>query len=292
MIHTKIRINEQWANLSLQQLFRDIWQAPKKLTHELRMSKNVSVNGEIGNWAKQLNVGDMMEIVFSDSVSTYKYYEEHINVLYEDEHLFVVNKRANMQTHPNTNETDTLLNAVAAYFHSKDEDCFFQPVHRLDKDTTGAILFAKNPLSLAVLHKLLEERAIKRTYWALADGLLKAKQGKINEPIGRDRHHATRRRVSKTGQTAITNYRVVKLFPEKRLSLIECQLDTGRTHQIRVHLQHIGHPLAGDTLYGGSPIFPRQALHAKKIEFIHPFTLEKINVEAPFLDSPPIFPKV
>src|SRR5690606_7932252 len=122
-------------------------------------------------------------------------------------------------------------------------------------------------------------------------GMIESKNGKITEPIGRDRHHPTRRRVSKTGQQAITYYRVINTFRKENLSLIECSLETGRTHQIRVHLSFIGHPLAGDKLYGGSPKFSRQALHARKLEFIHPFLLKKVQVTASFLDRPSIFEK-
>ncbi|MFK4998252.1 RluA family pseudouridine synthase [Bacillus sp. N9] len=136
-------------------------------------------------------------------------------------------------------------------------------VQRLDKDTSGAILFAKHSLSHAILDRMLLNHQIERVYIALADGLMKESRFTINEPIGRDRYHPTKRRVSKTGQLAKTDFQVCHTFPNKRLTLVECRLNTGRTHQIRVHLSHIGHPLAGDRLYGGRPIFPRQALHAK-----------------------------
>jgi 23S rRNA pseudouridine1911/1915/1917 synthase len=136
---------------------------------------------------------------------------------------------------------------------------------------------------------MLEKRDIKRTYLAIVQGTLPNKKGTINEPIGRDRHHATRRRVSPTGQKAVTHYEVLKADQRRKLSLVKCQLDTGRTHQIRVHFSSINHPLAGDELYGGKPIFPRQALHAVKLEFIHPFTNEKIICHAPFLDDHKIF---
>lgn len=162
-------------------------------------------------------------------------------------------------------------------------------IHRLDRDTTGAILFAKHALAGAILDKEPQERRIKRTYLALVHGEMSKNKGTIREPIGRDRHHPTRRRVSPGGQPVATNYEIIEYFRKQNLSLIKCRLDTGRTHQIRVHLSRIGHPLAGDTLYGGKPVFARQALHAVKMEIPHPFSEEAIVCHAPFLDDPGIF---
>ena len=163
-------------------------------------------------------------------------------------------------------------------------------IHRLDKDTTGVILFAKNALAGALLDRLLENRIIKRTYLALVQGRVKEKKGRIVQPIGRDRHHPTRRIVSSTGQDAITYFEVIKYYSKENLTLIKLELDTGRTHQIRVHMSFMGHPLIGDKLYGGSEarIF-RPALHAVKITFVHPITNEAITCIAPFTDNPPIF---
>jgi 23S rRNA pseudouridine1911/1915/1917 synthase len=152
------------------------------------------------------------------------------------------------------------------------------------------VLFAKHSFVGAILDKMLEERKIRRTYVAITDGLIAKKKGTINAAIGRDRHHPTKRRVSPTGQSAITHYKVLDTFPNKNRTLIQCQLDTGRTHQIRVHLSNSGHPITGDILYGGKPDFSRLALHAARLEFIHPFTKENIICFAPFLDRPAIFP--
>ncbi len=181
------------------------------------------------------------------------------------------------------------MNGAAYHMQSNGELTRPRHIHRLDRETTGAVLFAKNPLMTAIFDKMLEERAIKRTYLALADGIIRQKKGTINKPIGRDRHHPTRRRVSETGQQAITHFKVLDQMKHKDLTLVQCILDTGRTHQIRVHFSAIGHPLAGDSLYEGSDTFHRQALHAVKMEFTHPFTQEKIICHAPFIDQPPIF---
>lgn len=287
----KITVQKEWSGVTVQDLFRHIFFAPKKLVHEMRMNQYVYLNGSPANWLDILQVGDQLSIYCKkEKIEDGFAYPFPLQVLYDDDHILIVNKPANMTTHPNNNETNTLINAVANYLLQKGVEENAYPIHRLDKDTTGTIMFAKHPLSKAILDRMLEERKIKRTYVALVDGVMNSSKGMINEPIGRDRHHPTRRRVSKSGQKALTHFEVIKRFSKKNVTLISCQLDTGRTHQIRVHLSHIGYPLAGDRLYGGSTTFTRQALHAKQITFIHPFTLEKIQINAPFLDHPPIFP--
>lgn len=284
-------IHKQWAGMSVQDLCRTVWHVSKKLVHELRMEKAVKVNGQPANWISHLQVGDEIEITLpvenneNENPSPLPF-----DVLFEDEHLLIANKPAGMATHPNDqHDFKTLVNAVAFYLQKQGDFRRVRHIHRLDKDTTGAVIFAKNALSHAILDKMLQERKIGRTYWAIADGLLQENSGIINESIGRDRHHPTRRRVSRNGQPAVTRYRVLNKFPKKKLTLIECMLESGRTHQIRVHLSHIGHPLAGDQLYGGSLIFPRQALHARGLSFLHPFTLEEIHIVASFIDDTPIF---
>jgi len=281
-----ITVHKSWTGLTIQELFRNIWQAPKKLVHQIRMDRSLTVNGDVINWNTPLQLNDIIEVSLqktdvTNNIST----SLPIDILFEDDHMLVVNKPAGMQTHPNSpNEKNTLVDAVTFYL----QESSAQPIHRLDQDTSGAILFSKHELSHGVFNQMLEKRNVGRMYWALVDGLL-SDNGVINKPIGRDRHHPTRRRVSKTGQSALTHYRVLDLFKQNKLSLVECTLETGRTHQIRVHLSHIGHPIAGDVLYQGSSIFPRQALHARELSFTNPFTLEVIQVTAPFNDKTPIF---
>jgi 23S rRNA pseudouridine1911/1915/1917 synthase len=286
----EIITQKNWDGKTIEDIFRKEWEVPKKLTHQFRMEHYVTVNGVKANWNNPLKIGDKVLFnLFEDAapLNTLDYFYE-LQVLYEDDHVIVVNKPPNMSTHPNDNSNKrTLLHAVQFYVQSKGENVTIRQVHRLDKDTTGAILFAKHALSGAILDRMLEKHEIKRTYLAIVDGQIKKKKGKISEPIGRDRHHATRRRVSTSGQAAATHYQVIKV--ENGHSYVKCWLETGRTHQIRVHLSHLGHPLLGDTLYGGKPLFKRQALHAAKLEFKHPITSENINCYAPFIDQPPIF---
>lgn len=287
-------VPSEWSGITIEELFKKTWEAPKKLTHLFRTGKMVLVNQKAANWNLPLQSGDKLLINFFEGLAdeiTPTFMD--IEVLFEDDHLLIVNKPAGIDTHPNErDQTNTLLNGVAFYLQSIGQPSWVRHIHRLDRDTTGAILFAKHPLASAILDRMLEQRLIKRTYIALVQGIIKKKKGTINEPIGRDRHHATRRRVSPTGQSAITHFQLIETYPKQDFSLVRCWLDTGRTHQIRVHLSHLGHPLLGDTLYGGKPIIPRQALHAVKMEFLHPFYQDQIEVNAPFVDNPTIFPEM
>jgi 23S rRNA pseudouridine1911/1915/1917 synthase len=288
----EIVVPKEWEDLSIFDLFRNIWEVPKKLTYQFRVENKVLINGSKANWDIPLAQGNkLMVLLFEDFFGDIPPTYLDVPVLYEDDHLIIFNKPAFLSTHPNNieQEKETLLNAAICYLQAKGEFCNVRHIHRLDRDTTGAILFAKHSLAGAILDHMLEQRKIKRTYLAIANGLLPSKSGVIHEPIGRDRHHPTKRRVSPTGQDAITHYQVIRTDKHRKLTYVKCWLDTGRTHQIRVHFSHLGYPLAGDVLYGGGTLFNRQALHAGKLEFIHPITAEKIICHAPFSDKPAIF---
>ncbi|MGG3467248.1 RluA family pseudouridine synthase [Neobacillus pocheonensis] len=291
----QISIPKEWEGRTTDDIFRHEWKAPKKVIHSLRMEEKVRLNGDRVVWNMPLASGSKLQIQLfeSEEIQITPYFHD-IDILFEDDHFLVINKPPFMNTHPNdTNkESNTLVNAAAFYLLAKGELKNIRQIHRLDRDTSGAILFGKHTLAGVLLDRMLIDRQIKRTYIAMAHGIFQRKKGTINAPIGRDRHHATKRRVSPSGQEAITHYQVIKENKIRKLSFVKCWLDTGRTHQIRVHLSHLGHPLVGDVLYGGKPIVNRQALHAAKLEFVHPFTQEKIECHAPLTDQPVIFEDV
>lgn len=210
--------------------------------------------------------------------------------LYEDQHVLVANKPAGLIVHSSESaEAPTLAHMVARHYLENGEARRVRHVHRLDKDTTGAILYAKHGYIARALDGLLAQRKVRRVYWALVQGVPPERTGEISLPIGRDRHVAGRYRVSKTGKYAKTRYQVLceKAVGNGRVSLLECHLDTGRTHQIRVHLSAIGCPIVGDALYGGGAGVGRvrirsgQALHAIRLAFYHPYDEEEIEVDAP-----------
>jgi 23S rRNA pseudouridine1911/1915/1917 synthase len=215
-------------------------------------------------------------------------YMEPLDILFEDDFCLVVHKRAGLKVHPiqdKTSETDTLANLVAAHYESSGQAIAVRHIHRLDADTTGLVLYAKCPFALQKLDEAMRDKKIGRTYVALVHGILKKKKGTIDAPIGKDRHHKSRRRVSATGQSAITHYEVIETYPgEESYSLVRLTLETGRTHQIRVHMSHLGYPLLGDTLYGGKSFdgkVLRQMLHGETLSFTHPFTNEQLTIVDP-----------
>ncbi len=290
-------IPEDWAGLSIEYILKEIWKTPKGLLHQLRMEKGVKVNGELLPWSKEMQDGERLQVHLfpKEEYGVIPNYHD-VDILYEDDHLLIVNKPAGIEMHPaHEGQTDTMANALAFYFQANGIETKIRHIHRLDKDTTGAVLYAKNALAGSIMDRLLERRLIKRTYVALVHGHLKNKKGKITDPIGKDRHHPTKRRVSPTGQEAITYYEVLQYNPKQNTTLVKLQLQTGRTHQIRVHMGHLGHPIVGDSLYGEWEMrhldskFARPALHAAMLSLPHPIIPDEIKVVAPFLDQPAIF---
>ena len=203
-----------------------------------------------------------------------------LDIRYEDEWLLIINKPAGQLVHPTTKESSgTVGNALMHYFAVKGEAHAFHPVHRLDRDTSGLLLVAKEP---QIQYQLSPKgcKNFQREYQAIIQGELTPAAGLIDAPIARALPSIILRKVSPDGQSARTHYRTVKTNGE--LSLIELQLETGRTHQIRVHMAHLGHPLLGDDLYGGNMDFiQRQALHAFRLSFKHPMTGENLSITAP-----------
>ena len=199
-----------------------------------------------------------------------------INIVYQDPCVMVVDKPYYMPVHPSFNHpTDTLANAFCGYWHKKGEGKIFRAINRLDKNTSGLVLLALDPFSAEKL-----KGGVDKTYTAIAQGCVYPTQGIIELPIARQQESIITRCVHPDGQYAKTEYTVVKQNAE--FSLMDIKLHTGRTHQIRVHFSHLGHPLAGDDLYGGSlGKINRHALHCRKLEFISPYNGEKVSVESP-----------
>ncbi|MBF8808580.1 MAG: RluA family pseudouridine synthase [Enterococcus lacertideformus] len=271
-----ITLPESHPTTTIRELLEQEWLVPRKVRHFLRVRKNTWINQEPALFHFEVNGGDQITLRFEES--DYQYQEvqlgrdSFIYPLYEDEQFIIVNKPAGMKTHPNEpNEKNTLLNHLAAYLVKKGQRPYV--VHRLDKETSGAILFAKNPFVLPILGRMLEQKKIYRRYQALVWGSIKQDMI-LNDKISRDRHDRRKRIVdNKKGQTALTHVYVDQIRNGK--SQVYCVLGTGRTHQIRVHLANSGHPIVGDPLYQNQSD-KRLMLHALELHMTHPFTQEKI----------------
>ncbi|MGC5328397.1 RluA family pseudouridine synthase [Brevibacillus sp. SYSU BS000544] len=263
-------------------LLREQWGLPKKMAHLLFQHKEVLLNDQpINQNHKVTETGTLRMRVCLPEEYGVEPKVTNLEILYEDDHVLIVNKPAGMLLHPTeSSHTETLDHYIAGLLQQQGIQAKVRHVHRLDQDTSGAVLYAKHALASSLLDEMLRHRKISRMYMAVVQGKIPQDTGKIDAPIGRDRHHPSRRRVTPQGEHAVTLYRVIKRFPYA--TQVECSLETGRTHQIRVHLSHLGFPLVGDTLYGGKKNgISRQALHAFKLSLIHPFGEEKITVEAP-----------
>lgn len=257
---------------------------------------SVRLNGEEALFYFPLKNGDLLEISLE---------EEHpsenivpvdlpIHIIYEDEDLMVIDKPADMPVHPSIgNYENTLANAAAWYFHRQDIPFVFRCINRLDRDTTGLLILAKHMLSGAILSDQMKKRAIHRTYLAITEGKTDP-AGTIDSPIGRTDQSLILRQVDhENGDSACTHYLQKcwhpKTFypetlpvPQDGLSLVQLQLETGRTHQIRVHMTSIGHPLIGDTLYNPeTALMNRQALHSYRLAFTHPVTGVSLEFTSP-----------
>lgn len=279
MIHT-FRYTVPEEGLTIESILSQKWKLGKKLIHDLRMQKAVSnANGELMQWKISLHKGEVLVFTWEGNTSNYLPSDQiHLYVAYEDEYLLAASKPRGVATHPNeAGQNHTFINFVQNYLASKGQH-YAEHVHRIDEGTKGLIVVAKNPIVKGMLDRMLENKEIVRTYEAVVEGQVKNNHGTIRAAIGSDRHHPTKRRVSPNGQLAITHYEVVGRHPQ--FTKVHAILETGRTHQIRVHLAHLGHPIVGDDLYGAKKTPTKTyELHAFKVQFIHPITGEMIVVE-------------
>ena len=246
------------------------------------ISGKISVNDKIAKLNHRINSNDKIEIdMKKDEHQNIEPEKMELEVVYEDIDLIVISKRPGMVVHPTRGyPLGTLANGVLYYFMEKGEKCIVRLVSRLDMDTSGLIIIAKNQFSHMALARDMQDKDLQGTfeksYMAIVHGNMQSKSGTIDLPIGKPDEESIKREVCSDGQKSITHYEVIESF--KNGDLVKMTLETGRTHQIRVHLSHIGHPIYGDSLYGNeeSHYIDRQALHAYKLIIPHPRTGEEL----------------
>ena len=285
MILEYIVKDNKYANIK--QIAKEYFSMSERLIIKLKNKKLIFKNNETAFINESVKINDKISfnLDYKEDNDNIVPTRMDLEILFEDEALLIINKPPFTPIHPSSSHfSDSLSNAVK-YFDKIGLNKKIRPVNRLDKDTSGIVIFAKNEYIQECLIKQMKQNTFEKFYLAITEGNFLNKEGIINAPISRKVNSIIEREINENGQNAITHFKVIKEFsnslnPTKEVySLVEFKLETGRTHQIRVHSAYIKHPLLGDTLYNRpSPLIKRQALHCYKLNFIHPITKENIEI--------------
>ena len=281
----QVTSSDNFANVK--EILKTKFQISDRLLVKLKNQKNILLNSNVASVNASVKASDIIEIDlnFEEDNSNIPATQMNLDIIYEDDAYLVINKPAGVPIHPSMDHyEDSLSNGVKYYFDSINLRKKIRPVNRLDKNTSGIVIFAKNEYIQECLVRQMKENTFLKEYIAICEGIFEQKNGIINAPIARKENSIIERCVSENGAPSVTHYEVLKEMcnSTKSYSIVKCKLETGRTHQIRVHMKHIGHPLLGDTLYGtSSPFIDRQALHSYKTSFIHPILKENVTYIAP-----------
>ena len=282
----KKKVEEKYDGIVIREFLKEELELSSRLIRRAAIEKRIFVNKEVVRMRKVLHTGDIVEVklerVESQDIIPEKM---NLNIVYEDDDILVLNKPPYTVVHPTRGyPTGTLANGILYYFNETNQNCIVRLVSRLDMDTSGLIIIAKNQYAHMALSKEMQLNHLEKRYLAVVHGHLEKEEGTIDLPIFKPENEESifKRIIDERGQRSITHYKVIKKF--ENADLVECLLETGRTHQIRVHLSHIGHPIYGDSLYGDGEdekeLIPRQALHAYGLDFKSPRTKEQLSLRA------------
>lgn len=276
----KIEVNEN--NVRLDKYLAEKLEKSRSQIQKLIKDGVVTKEGKTLSNNYLVAEGDIISVEERNEDITFDSLDIELDIVYEDPYLLIINKQSGLVVHPAPGHyNDTLVNALVNKFNLSGKENF-RPgiVHRIDKDTSGLMIVAKDDVTHDLIAEMIKNKKVERIYWALIEGVIKHDTGTIDAPIGRDSNNRQKMAVTdKNSKDAITHFRVLKRFNDK--TLVECKLETGRTHQIRVHFDYIKYPIVGDPVYGrktNNDSFG-QYLHSKSIKFIHPITKEKIYFE-------------
>ncbi len=277
-------IDEDSSGLRVEQFLRRKRYSGQNLSEIKRMPKSILVNGVHYYMRQELSTGDHLQVRICETQNSEKIPPTKLplDIIYEDEDLLVLNKPAGMPIHPSLNNyTNSIANALAYYFQSQGKPFIFRCCNRLDRDTSGLTIVSKHLVSGSILSDMTKYREVHREYLAIARGSVTPSEGTIQAPLGRKEGTIIERTVDwEHGEDAVTHYKVVK--EANGHSLVSLRLETGRTHQIRIHMKYLGYPLIGDYLYNPDMEYmTRQALHSHHMEFTHPITGEHMSFTAP-----------
>lgn len=270
---------------NLKELIKTQFQISDRLFLKLKKNNKIYLNNSNTCLWKPLEINDLVEIFidFEEDNSNIPSTKMNLDIIYEDDAFLVINKPAGIPVHPSMQHySDSLSSGVKYYFDTLSLHKKIRPVNRIDRNTSGIVIFAKNEYIQEYLVREMKNKEFYKEYIAICNGILNEKQGTINLPISRKEGSIIERCVDEKGAPSITHYLVLNESVDEDYSVVQCTLETGRTHQIRVHMLAIDHPLLGDTLYGKeSNLINRQALHSYKVSFIHPITKKRVTYIAP-----------
>ncbi|WBW95835.1 RluA family pseudouridine synthase [Oceanirhabdus sp. W0125-5] len=279
-------IHKEYEGYKVVDFLKERFELSRRFIKKASMEKRITLNGQVARKANTLAIGDIVKVELErEETQNIPGEKMDIKVVYEDKHILIVNKDPYMVVHPTKSHPNgTLSNGVKYHFEQNGEDCIVRMANRLDMNTSGLVMVAKNQFAHMKISTAMQNNRIVKEYKALVKGKLENKKGTIDAPIGRRSEDSIKREVFPEGARSITHYEVVEEYSD--VSLLKVRLETGRTHQIRVHLNHLGHPIVGDELYGSTDEYiDRQALHAYKLVLPHPYTGETVEAECELPDD-------
>jgi RluA family pseudouridine synthase len=280
-------VTEDEAGRTVQEILTGSLLVSRRMIQRLTRSAGIRLDRRPTHLGRKVRAGEVVAArVAMEEASTLEPVEMPLEIVYEDADVLAVNKAPFLLVHPvSPQHRATLAHGVTHHFLQQGLHARVRPVHRLDRDTSGLLLVAKSAYAHQILDRQIRERIMTREYLALVSGEVEAEEGWVDAPIGRHPNDPSLRTVKPGGEPARTHFRMVERYASA--TLVELELETGRTHQIRVHMSHLGHPLLGDLRYGGPAVagLKRQALHAGRLAFIHPTSGERVQLEVPLPDD-------
>ncbi len=282
-------IKENDKELRIKELLKRNFGFSSRLMTKLKVNDCVCLNDIPVKMYEKGNAGDIITVRFPKENSHFEPENIPISVIHEDEDLLIVNKQPGFVVHPTKGHPcRTIANGIMNYMIQSQKDYKIRFINRLDMDTSGLLIVAKNSHCQDDMQKQMNENAVTKKYVAVVRGLIEEEEGTVDLPIDKEHEDRVKRAVVESGYPSITHYKVIERYRKGNgYSLVELLLETGRTHQIRVHMSHIGHPVVGDVLYGEASVWliERQALHARYLSFRHPVTNHFMEFEAPLPDD-------
>ncbi len=275
------QVEKHDENLKIIDVLATSMQISSRLIRKCKNHKNIFLNGRNGSVNRLVKEGDIITLMLDHDENTFEPNPIPVDIIYEDGDIMAVNKGPFLVVHPTKGHPiGTLANALSHYQYQNGQDYKIRFINRLDRDTSGVVLIAKNAFSQQIISDQMQSNKVEKKYLALLDGVLESNEGTLDFPIEREFEADIRRAVLPHGLPSITHFKVLNRFANH--TLVEIMLETGRTHQIRVHFAHIGHPVHGDSLYGTpSVLINRQALHCAEMTFLPPRSIDRVVAKAP-----------